>query len=223
MVRGTFVGDREISTRFVHANLFDLFQYTQLLEYRQIHGQQRFADMEAWMLIGFKHRDIPAARTEQRARSGAGWAAPHHNDVALIVLNHGQRLYFNPQLRKITVCGSKRRFATASEGDGCLCQRDIQYLVEDLMEAMTPEEARLASLIVEVLNLEDIKPEDIGPTQPLFDGGLGLDSIDALEIAVAVAQTYGVHLKAEDEETRAVFRDLRSLAGYISEHPAASA
>ena len=91
------------------------------------------------------------------------------------------------------------------------------------MEAVTPEEARLASLIVEVLNLEDIKPEDIGPTQPLFDGGLGLDSIDALEIAVAVAQTYGVHLKAEDEETRAVFRDLRSLAGYISEHPAASA
>ena len=91
------------------------------------------------------------------------------------------------------------------------------------MEAVTPEEARLASLIVEVLNLEDIKPEDIGPTQPLFDGGLGLDSIDALEIAVAVAQTYNVHLKAEDEETRAVFRDLRSLAGYISEHPAASA
>jgi len=91
------------------------------------------------------------------------------------------------------------------------------------MEAVTPEEARLARLIVEVLNLEDIKPEDIGPTQPLFDGGLGLDSIDALEIAVAVAQTYNVHLKAEDEETRAVFRDLRSLAGYISEHPAASA
>ena len=91
------------------------------------------------------------------------------------------------------------------------------------MEGTTPEEARLASLIVEVLNLEDIKPEDIGPTQPLFDGGLGLDSIDALEIAVAVAQTYGVHLKAEDEETRAVFRDLRSLAGYISEHPAAPA
>ena len=91
------------------------------------------------------------------------------------------------------------------------------------MEAITPEEARLASLIVEVLNLEDIKPEDIGPTQPLFDGGLGLDSIDALEIAVAVAQTYGVHLKAEDEATRAVFRDLRSLAGYISEHPAAPA
>jgi acyl carrier protein len=91
------------------------------------------------------------------------------------------------------------------------------------MEAVTPEEARLARLIVEVLNLEDIKPEDIGPTQPLFDGGLGLDSIDALEIAVAVAQTYNVHLKAEDDETRAVFRDLRSLAGYISEHPAASA
>jgi acyl carrier protein len=83
------------------------------------------------------------------------------------------------------------------------------------MEAITNEESQLARLIVDVLNLEDIEPDQIGPTEPLFADGLGLDSIDALEIAVAVAQTYGVHLKAEDEESREVLKDLRSLAAYI--------
>jgi acyl carrier protein len=85
------------------------------------------------------------------------------------------------------------------------------------MAAMTIEERRLAELIVEVLNLEDIRPEEIEPTEPLFDGGLDLDSIDALEIAVAVAQNYGVHLKAEDEQTRSVFSTLRSLANHIEQ------
>ncbi|MBA3564337.1 MAG: acyl carrier protein [Gammaproteobacteria bacterium] len=80
---------------------------------------------------------------------------------------------------------------------------------------MNHEEHRLAALIVDVLNLEDIRPEDIEPTEPLFDGGLNLDSIDALEIAVAVAQSYGVHLRAEDEETKSVFATLRSLSEYI--------
>jgi len=83
---------------------------------------------------------------------------------------------------------------------------------------MTPEEHGLAELIVTVLNLEDVKPEDIQPTEPLFDGGLGLDSIDALEIAVAVAQKYGVHLKAEDEETQSIFSTLRNLSRYVTQH-----
>jgi acyl carrier protein len=89
------------------------------------------------------------------------------------------------------------------------------------MGEMTPEEHRLASLIVEILNLEDVKPEDIEPTEPLFDDGLGLDSIDALEIAVAVAQTYGVHLKAEDEETQTIFASLRSLSSYVTQNQVA--
>jgi acyl carrier protein len=88
------------------------------------------------------------------------------------------------------------------------------------MGEMTPEEHRLAVLIVDVLNLEDVKPEDIEPTEPLFDGGLGLDSIDALEIAVAVAQSYDVHLKADDEETQAVFSTLQSLASYVAQQQA---
>jgi acyl carrier protein len=85
------------------------------------------------------------------------------------------------------------------------------------MGEMTREEQALASMIVEVLNLEDVQPEDIEPEQPLFDGGLGLDSIDALEIAVALAQKYGVHLKAEDEETKSIFATLRSLSDYVTQ------
>jgi acyl carrier protein len=88
---------------------------------------------------------------------------------------------------------------------------------ERQMGAMTHEELALASMIVDVLNLEDTRPEDIEPDEPLFDGGLGLDSIDALEIAVALAQKYGVHLKAEDEETKSIFATLRSLSEYVTQ------
>jgi acyl carrier protein len=77
------------------------------------------------------------------------------------------------------------------------------------------EEHQLACLIVDALNLEGVEPADIDPAQPLFDGGLNLDSIDALEIAVVVAQKYGVHLRAEDEGTKSIFSTLRSLSVHI--------
>jgi len=83
------------------------------------------------------------------------------------------------------------------------------------MADMTDFELKLATLICEILNLEDVKPTDIDPEQPLFDGGLDLDSIDALEIAVAIAQEYDVHLKAEDEQTKEILATLRNLAGHI--------
>lgn len=83
------------------------------------------------------------------------------------------------------------------------------------------EEQKLAELIVEVLNLEDVTADNIEPEDNLFDDGLGLDSIDALEIAVAVSQNYGVHIKAEDEETKEVFRTLRSLSAFISQQAVA--
>ena len=89
------------------------------------------------------------------------------------------------------------------------------------MGDMTAYELQLATLICDVLNLEDLRPDDIDPGQPLFDGGLGLDSIDALEIAVAVAQTYGVQLKAEDEENQEIFATLRSLATHIHQEAGA--
>lgn len=69
--------------------------------------------------------------------------------------------------------------------------------------------------IVEQLNLKDIKPEDIGDDQPLFVEGLGLDSIDALELIVLLQQHYGLKLaKAEDGPD--VFRSVSSMAKYIT-------
>ncbi len=72
----------------------------------------------------------------------------------------------------------------------------------------------LKKQIVEQLNLKEIKPEDIGDDMPLFVDGLGLDSIDALELIVLLQQHYGLKLqKAEDGP--AVFRTVNTLADYI--------
>jgi acyl carrier protein len=73
----------------------------------------------------------------------------------------------------------------------------------------------VAALIVEALHLEDLRAEDIDPDAPLFGKGLGLDSIDALELALAVSQRYGVTLSSEDPAVREVFASLRSLAAHI--------
>jgi acyl carrier protein len=86
------------------------------------------------------------------------------------------------------------------------------------MAELTAPQLKLATMIIDVLNLEDMVASEIEPDAPLFDGGLGLDSIDALEIAVAIAQNYGVHLKAEDEATQSIFSTLRSLADYVAVH-----
>jgi acyl carrier protein len=75
-------------------------------------------------------------------------------------------------------------------------------------------EAELARLIVKTLNL-DMAAAEIDPEAPLFGEGLGLDSIDVLEIALAISQTYGVQLRSDDENNAAIFRSLRSLSGDI--------
>ena len=74
----------------------------------------------------------------------------------------------------------------------------------------TPHEADLAQLIVRTLNL-DMAADAIDPSAPLFADGLGLDSIDILELALAISQTYGVQLRADDENNETIFRCLRSL------------
>ncbi len=79
----------------------------------------------------------------------------------------------------------------------------------------TPFELEVAGLLVETLNLEDIEAAAIQPEDGLFDGELALDSVDALELALAVSQRYSVQLKAEDPGTREAFTSLRSLAGFI--------
>jgi len=75
----------------------------------------------------------------------------------------------------------------------------------------------VATLMVEALNLE-IAPESIDPQAPLFGEGLGLDSIDVLEIALEVSKRYGVQLRADDENNAKIFASLASLSDYIAQH-----
>jgi acyl carrier protein len=75
----------------------------------------------------------------------------------------------------------------------------------------------VAGLIVEALNLE-ISPADIAPEQPLYGEGLGLDSIDILEIALVVSKRYGVQLRADSADNSRIFASLRQLVDYIAAH-----
>ncbi len=76
----------------------------------------------------------------------------------------------------------------------------------------------MAQLIVESLNLEDVEPSQIDPQAPLFGEGLGLDSIDALELALAISKKYGFKLRSDDENNKQVFSSLRALARHIEQH-----
>jgi acyl carrier protein len=84
-------------------------------------------------------------------------------------------------------------------------------------EALTADELKLAQLIVTTLNLE-IEPVTIDPNGRLFGEGLGLDSIDILEIALAISKTYGVKLRSDDENNQQIFNSLRSLHQHIQQH-----
>lgn len=83
--------------------------------------------------------------------------------------------------------------------------------------AMRPEEMEVARLIVSALSLET-RPEDIEPEAPLFNAGLGLDSIDALELALAISKKYGVQLRSDDERNHRIFASLRSLTAHIEKN-----
>jgi acyl carrier protein len=73
----------------------------------------------------------------------------------------------------------------------------------------------LASLIVESLNLEGVVADQIDPAAPLFGVGLGLDSLDMLEISLVIQQRYGVRLKADDPQNEQIFSSLQSLAAHV--------
>jgi acyl carrier protein len=81
--------------------------------------------------------------------------------------------------------------------------------------ALSSLESEVAQLIVNELNLEDVNPGDIDPDAPLFREGLGLDSIDALELAMAISQRYGFQLRSDDEHNARTFASLRNLARHI--------
>ena len=90
------------------------------------------------------------------------------------------------------------------------------------MSSTVSTEAEVAKLIVEALNLE-VTPEEIDPEAPLFGEGLGLDSIDALEIALEVSKRYGVQLKSDDENNKRIFSSLRALSAHIEQARTAAA
>jgi acyl carrier protein len=76
-------------------------------------------------------------------------------------------------------------------------------------------EQEVKELIIDVLQLEDISPKDIDTDAALFVDGLGLDSIDALELGVALQKKYGISLSADSEDTRRHFASVRALAAMI--------
>ena len=86
------------------------------------------------------------------------------------------------------------------------------------MSPQTDAERALAELLVESLNLEGVAPAGIDPEAPLFNAGLGLDSIDALELALAISQRYGFQLRSDNEDNRRAFASLRALSGYVEQH-----
>ncbi|HET7315695.1 phosphopantetheine-binding protein [Salinisphaera sp.] len=93
------------------------------------------------------------------------------------------------------------------------------------MSEQSDLERDVARLLVTSLDLEDVAAEEIEPDAPLFGpevDSLGLDSIDALEIALAVNQAYGIELRADDEANSKIFATLRSLSAYIERERAAA-
>jgi acyl carrier protein len=81
----------------------------------------------------------------------------------------------------------------------------------------TDLQREVATLLVEALNL-DTAPEAIDPEAPLYGEGLGLDSIDILEVALVVSQRYGFQMRSDDEDNVRIFRSLASLAEHIASH-----
>ena len=85
--------------------------------------------------------------------------------------------------------------------------------------ASSTQEKELAQLIVTALNLE-VSAEDIQPDAPLYGDGLGLDSIDILELSLAISKTYGIQIKSDDADNSKIFSSLRTLNEYIQQNRA---
>lgn len=86
------------------------------------------------------------------------------------------------------------------------------------MSTQSPAESELAELLVESLNLEEVRPGEIDPEAALFNTGLGLDSIDALELALAISKRYGFQLRSDNEENLRIFASLRALSAHVEQH-----
>lgn len=86
------------------------------------------------------------------------------------------------------------------------------------MSQLSPAERELAELLVDSLNLDGVNADKFEPEAPLFGGDLGLDSIDALEIALAVSKRYGFQLRSDNDENKRIFGSLRALSAHIEQH-----
>lgn len=86
------------------------------------------------------------------------------------------------------------------------------------MSALTPAELALADLLVESLNLDGVVAADIDPDAPLFGAGLGLDSIDALELSLAISKQFGFQLRSDNDDNRLIFGSLRALSAHVEQH-----
>jgi acyl carrier protein len=84
-------------------------------------------------------------------------------------------------------------------------------------ESMIDLKQQIKELIISALEIEDIKPENIDNSAPLFGEGLGLDSIDALELGIALKKKFGVNFSAENTDNRKHFASVDALAAYIEE------
>ncbi|MGA9334607.1 MAG: phosphopantetheine-binding protein [Rudaea sp.] len=89
------------------------------------------------------------------------------------------------------------------------------------MVAQTPAEHELAEIIVSSLNLENHSADALDPQAPLFGGELGLDSIDALELSLAISKRYGFQLRSDNPDNQKIFSSLRELSAYIESNRAA--
>jgi acyl carrier protein len=85
-------------------------------------------------------------------------------------------------------------------------------------KAMNKLEEELAALIVGELNLEDVQLDELTPDTPLYGEGLGLDSIDILEIALLISKKYGFELRSDNPDNQKIFATLGALAAYVAAH-----
>ncbi|WP_313088619.1 phosphopantetheine-binding protein [Pseudomonas sp.] len=87
---------------------------------------------------------------------------------------------------------------------------------------MSQLQLEIRQLIIDALGLEDLTPDDIAVDQPLFGDGLGLDSVDALELGLAIQKRFGIKIDADAKDTRKHFASVESLAAYVNAQRAAA-
>ena len=104
------------------------------------------------------------------------------------------------------------------QGVAGVVSNQLKAKVSFMSASQSAGERELAELIVTALNLEGVTAADIDPEAPLFKTGLGLDSIDALELALEISKRYGFQLRSDDENNVRIFSSLRSLAAHIQTH-----